>query len=82
MKLWHLSGRADTESQRDSTTQPRVASLRATLGDRRRCGSTLKGLQPRACTLTFQVTQRCNPYRVVFPQGTASQGSSFLATLG
>ena len=39
-------------SQRDSITQPRVASPRATLGMRDGDSSTLKGLEHRAATLS------------------------------
>lgn len=41
-------GRAVPESQRDSIIQPKVASLRATLGQRRERCTTLKGLYHEA----------------------------------
>ena len=45
LKCWN--GRMpDSESQRDSISQPRVASLRATLGQRVNTVATLNGLHP------------------------------------
>ena len=76
------------ESRRDCIVQPRVASLRATLGNNESEQSTLQGLYPRGST-TCDVdslerdTWGCNPFRVgADGRHTRTQGSRCATTLG